>query len=62
VSSTVTLTAGALVPDGCVVAAGAVVPKALSEPDTLYGGVPAKPIADLSGSAHSRRSAPRFAR
>ena len=49
VSSTVTLTAGAVVPDGCVVAAGAVVAKALPDPHTLYGGVPAKRIGDSRG-------------
>jgi hypothetical protein len=62
VSSTVTLTAGAVVPQGSIVAAGAVVAKALGDPDTLYGGVPAKHIAALSGSAHARRTAARFTR
>lgn len=62
VSSGSTVTAGVTVADRCVVAAGAVVPKSLTEPGKLCGGVPAKPIADLTGAAHAEREAPRFAR
>lgn len=36
---------GVTIPDGCVVAAGAVVSKPLTEPYTIYGGIPAKPIS-----------------
>ena len=62
VSSVATVTAGAAVAERSIVAAGAVVPKALTEPARLYAGVPAKPVADLTGAAHANRSAPRFAR
>lgn len=36
---------GVTIPDGCVVAAGAVVSKSLPEPYTIYGGIPAKKIS-----------------
>ena len=58
----VTMTAGASVPRGSIVGAGAVVPKALVETERLYVGVPAKPVADLTGSAHQNRADPKFAR
>ncbi len=40
----VVLLKGVHIPDGCIVAAGAVVSKSLTEPYTIYGGIPAKPI------------------
>lgn len=36
---------GVTIPDGCVVAAGAVVSRSLLEPYTIYGGIPAKKIS-----------------
>ena len=40
---------GVTIPDGCVVAAGAVVSKPLTEPYTIYGGIPAKKISTRKG-------------
>lgn len=37
---------GVTIPDGCVVAAGAVVSKSLPDPYTIYGGIPAKKISE----------------
>lgn len=42
--SNVTIVAGVAIPDGCIVAAGAVVTKSISEPYSIVGGVPAKII------------------
>lgn len=36
---------GVSIPDGCVIAAGAVVTKSLDEPYAIYGGIPAKKIS-----------------
>ncbi|MFS1511126.1 acyltransferase [Chengkuizengella sp. SCS-71B] len=36
---------GVNIPDGCVVAAGSVVSKSLTEPYAIYGGIPAKQIS-----------------
>ncbi len=41
----VTIVAGVTVPDGCIVAAGAVVTKSISEPYSIVAGVPAKVIS-----------------
>lgn len=60
VSATSTVTAGSVVPERSVVAAGAVVAKALEQPGTLYGGVPARVIADLADGAHATRTSARF--
>lgn len=37
---------GVTIPDGCVIAAGAVVSKSLDEPYTIYGGIPARKISE----------------
>ena len=42
--SDVTITAGVNIPDGCIIAAGAVVTKSIEEPNSIVGGVPAKII------------------
>lgn len=42
--SNVTITAGVHIADGCIVAAGAVVTKSISEPYSIVGGIPAKII------------------
>lgn len=42
--------AGVTIAERCVVAAGSVVVKSLTEPDTLYGGSPAKPIGSTKGA------------
>src|SRR5690625_2097804 len=39
--SNVTILAGVTIPDGCIVAAGAVVTKSISEPYSIVGGIPA---------------------
>jgi acetyltransferase-like isoleucine patch superfamily enzyme len=57
----VTVTAGAVVPADAVVAAGAVVVGTLTEPGYLYGGTPAKAIADVSTGAHAGRTESRDA-
>lgn len=49
--SNVVVTAGSAVTDNCLVAAGAVVTGHLTVPGRLYGGVPAKEIADISDAA-----------
>lgn len=43
--SNVTILAGVTIPDGCIVAAGAVVTKSVSEPYSIIAGIPAKVIA-----------------
>ena len=43
--SNVTITAGVHIADGCIVAAGAVVTKDITEPYSIAGGVPAKVIS-----------------
>jgi len=43
--SNVTVTAGVHIADGCIVAAGAVVTKDVTEPYSIVGGVPAKIIS-----------------
>lgn len=42
--SNVTILAGVVIPDGCIIAAGAVVTKSITEPYSIIGGVPAKII------------------
>ncbi|HHV99390.1 MAG TPA: acyltransferase [Clostridiaceae bacterium] len=42
--SNVTIVAGVTIPDGCIVGAGAVVTKSITEPYSIVGGVPAKVI------------------
>ncbi len=42
--------AGVTIAEKCVVAAGTVVAKDLTEPETMYGGSPAKPIASIKGA------------
>lgn len=44
IGSNVTIVAGVKIPDGCVIAAGAVVTKSITEPYSIVGGVPAKVI------------------
>ena len=46
ISSRTTLLPGSDVPEGVVVAAGAVVTKRIEEPFTMWGGIPAKKIGD----------------
>lgn len=43
--SNVTILAGVSIPDGCIVAAGAVVTKSITEPYSIIAGVPAKIIS-----------------
>lgn len=43
--SNVTVTAGVHIADGCIVAAGAVVTKDITEPYSIVGGIPAKVIS-----------------
>lgn len=43
--SNVTITAGVHIADGCIIAAGAVVTKDITEPYSIVGGVPAKIIS-----------------
>ena len=38
------VTKNVCIADGCIIAQGAVVSKSVTEPKTLVGGVPAKPI------------------
>jgi len=45
IGANVVILKGVTIPDGCVIAAGAVVSKPLTEPYTIYGGIPAKPIS-----------------
>ena len=45
IGANVVILKGVTIPDGCVVAAGAVVSKPLTDPYTIYGGIPAKPIS-----------------
>lgn len=46
--SEIRIAPGATVPDRCIIGLGAVITGVLSNPETLYGGVPAHPIRPLS--------------
>ncbi len=51
VSTGVKVLGGSILPSYCVLGAGAVLSKNYNEPWKLYGGVPAKPIKDISKTA-----------
>ncbi len=55
IGSDVRLTPGTRVPDRCVIAMGAVVAGELPDTDTLYGGVPARPLKHVGDGAYFRR-------
>jgi acetyltransferase-like isoleucine patch superfamily enzyme len=59
VMTSVTATAGATIGDKVAVAAGSVVQGSLTEPETLYAGVPAKPVKSLAGGKFFSRDAGR---
>lgn len=59
VGSNVRVVAGAVVPDYCVVAMGAVVVNDLGEPGALYGGVPAKKLHSTGDGAWFKRASGR---
>ncbi len=56
ISTNVVITPGRRVTDRCIVAAGAVVGTDLLEPESLYGGVPARRLGSRSGSAYFERT------
>lgn len=47
IAANVTVCPGTIIPNDCVVAAGAVVVGELREPNCLYGGIPAHKIRSL---------------
>lgn len=47
IGANATILPGVTIADNCVIAAGTLVNKSLVEPNTLYAGVPAKPIKKL---------------
>lgn len=55
IGSNVCVTPDARIPDRCVIAMGSVVTGELPEPNTLYGGVPARAIKSLPDSAYFHR-------
>jgi acetyltransferase-like isoleucine patch superfamily enzyme len=55
IGSDTRVTPGARIPDRCVIAMGAVVAGRLEEEDTLYGGVPARPIKKVEGAKYFDR-------
>lgn len=55
VFSGVILTPGVAVAPRCVVASGAVVSASLSEPETMYGGVPARAVGSMKDAAFFER-------
>jgi acetyltransferase-like isoleucine patch superfamily enzyme len=56
ISSNVSIAPGAKIPDRCVVGMGAVVAGALEKPDTLYAGIPARPIRGTGSGKYFSRS------
>lgn len=47
IAANVTICPGAVIPEKCIIAAGAVVSGFLEEPECMYGGIPAKKIKKI---------------
>ncbi len=55
IGSDVRITPGSRIPDRCVIAMGAVVVGALPDTDTVYAGVPARPLKHIGEAAYFSR-------